>query len=374
MKILFMTFHTMAQHSGISRKILNQVEALRECGVETALCFMQIDAAGHRYRLVDGTAIEHFGAGALGKARSLTAYAATLRHILDSGYNAVYVRHERNANPWLARMFQKLRAHGVKIFVEIPTFPYDGEKEEASRVARLVQTVDRMYRQRMFKHVDRVVSFVNVPQIFGVPALPISNAINFSDIPVKPRVNDTRSVFTFVAVAEMQAWHGLDRMIRGLAAYKGDRAARFHIVGEAPGSEKKLLLRLAQKLSLADTVLFHGGLAGEELHRIVHAADMGIASLGRHRCGISHIKTLKNREYAAYGLPFAYAETDEDFEHMPYIFKVPADESAVDVQGLMAFHDGLPLSPQQIRSSIEDSLSWRVQMHKVVQALGENGP
>ncbi len=35
---------------------------------------------------------------------------------------------------------------------------------------------------------------------------------------------------------------------------------------------------------------------------------MGIASLGRHRNGITRIKTLKNREYAARGIPFVYSE------------------------------------------------------------------
>mgnify|MGYP000644641746 CR=1 FL=1 len=38
-------------------------------------------------------------------------------------------------------------------------------------------------------------------------------------------------------------------------------------------------------------------------------ADFAIGSLGRHRSGITHIKTLKNREYAARGLAFTYSET-----------------------------------------------------------------
>ena len=54
---------------------------------------------------------------------------------------------------------------------------------------------------------------------------------------------------------------------------------------------------------------------------------MGIGSLARHRSGIDKIKTLKNREYAARGIPFVYSETDDDFEHQPYILKAAPDDS-----------------------------------------------
>ena len=64
---------------------------------------------------------------------------------------------------------------------------------------------------------------------------------------------------------------------------------------------------------------------GEELDELFEQADMGIGSLARHRSGITHIKTLKNREYAARGLPFIYSEMDSDFEGKPYILKAKAD-------------------------------------------------
>ena len=67
------------------------------------------------------------------------------------------------------------------------------------------------------------------------------------------------------------------------------------------------------------------------LHNLFDRCDMGIGSLGRHRSGIQHIKTLKNREYAARGIPFIYSETDTDFENRPYILKVPANEAPVNI-------------------------------------------
>ena len=95
---------------------------------------------------------------------------------------------------------------------------------------------------------------------------------------------------------------------------------------------------------------------------------MASGSLARHRSGITHIKTLKNREYAARGLSFIYSETDSDFENKPYILKVPADETAIDINSLIHFYEKQSLSPLEIRESIR-SLSWETQMNKIINSI-----
>lgn len=97
-------------------------------------------------------------------------------------------------------------------------------------------------------------------------------------------------------------------------------------------------------------------------------ADFAIGSLGRHRSGITYIKTLKNREYAARGFAFTYSETDDDFDHMPYVWKVEPDESPVDIQGLIDFRKTLKMTPAEIRESV-CPLSWKTQMQKVIDAI-----
>lgn len=81
-----------------------------------------------------------------------------------------------------------------------------------------------------------------------------------------------------------------------------------------------------------------------------------------------YIKTLKNRRYAARGLAFTYSETDEDFDHMPYVWKVPPDESPVNVQELIDFRKTLKMTPVEIRESVRP-LSWKAQMQKVIDAI-----
>ena len=146
----------------------------------------------------------------------------------------------------------------------------------------------------------------------------------------------------------------------------------FHIVGgvwhsemhddeHAPGFQE-----LIEKYGIQDKVIFHGQLFGDELNEVFARCSFAVGSLARHRSGISDIKTLKNREYASRGLPFVYSENDSDFDHQPYVLKVPADESPVDVARIVAFERQLTMTPQQIRQTVEH-LSWREQMRKIFE-------
>lgn len=118
-------------------------------------------------------------------------------------------------------------------------------------------------------------------------------------------------------------------------------------------------------------VVKYGCIGDEALDAEFEWCDMGIASLGRHRNGITGIKTLKNREYTARGIPFVYSERDSDFDGMDYVMKAPADDTPLDIAALVRFYDGLHLTPAQIRGTVEGRLSWDNQMKQVLTELFE---
>ena len=117
-------------------------------------------------------------------------------------------------------------------------------------------------------------------------------------------------------------------------------------------------------------VILYGKKHGEDLDHLFNCCDFGIGSLGRHRVGIDKIKTLKNREYAARGIPFVYSETDTDFDQKAYVLKVPADETPIDINHIIQFYKGLSMTPIEIRESIRD-LSWKNQMGFVLKDVFE---
>jgi hypothetical protein len=119
---------------------------------------------------------------------------------------------------------------------------------------------------------------------------------------------------------------------------------------------------------MEDFVILYGKKHGKKLDCLFEKCDFGIGSLGRHRVGIDKIKTLKNREYAARGIPFIYSETDSDFDTRPYVLKAPADETPIDINNIVSFYHSISFLPKDIRGSIM-SLSWENQMKNVLNNI-----
>lgn len=372
MKALFLHFHDFYPHSGISKKIQFQVSALKECGLDVFLCHMMIDENGYQRRVCNNVVIEDYGNGAFAKLLKWVCFKSLTKFIFENQIEFVYIRSFYNTNPPLLKMLRGLKKEGIKVVMELPTYPYDVEVKSPSLSIsnRIIFLVNRLYRNRLKNCLTKIVTFSDYKEIHGVKTINISNGIDFERIKLKTSKSAQPDKLKLLGVAEVHYWHGYDRLIRGMAEYYNNPQRRvdvfFDLVGGGVTAEIIKLQNLTKELNLEKYISFYGESSGEELDYFFEKADFGIASLGRHRSGITKIKTLKTREYAARGIPFIYSEIDDDFENMPYIIKAPADESPIDIKSLVDFYRTLNLSPVEIRSSIERTLSWRVQMQKVV--------
>lgn len=372
MKALFLHFHDFYPHSGISKKILYQVSALRECGLDVFLCHMTIDENGYQRRVCNETVIEDFGNSFFAKFLKWVRFKTLTKYILENKIEFVYIRSFYNTNPPLLKMLRNLQREGVKVVMELPTYPYDIEVKSPSLSLsnRMIFLVNRLYRGRLKSCLTKIVTFSDYKEIHGVKTINISNGIDFERIKLKSAKSQSPNRINLLGVAEIHYWHGFDRLIKGLADYyksvQIETEVFFDIVGGGVQNELDMLKNLTRELNLENYVTFYNESSGEELDAFFEKADFGVASLGRHRSGISKIKTLKTREYAARGIPFIYSETDDDFDNMPYIIKAPADESPIDINKIVEFYKSLKISPAEIRLTIEDTLSWRIQMQKVI--------
>ena len=368
MKALFFLFHGFEEANGISKKIHYQIKALKECGVDVRTCYYNVEADGRRKWIVDTEVIADFGKGAVAKIRKRFDFGAISRYVEREKIEFVYIRSFHNANPFTLRLVKRLKRQGVKVVMEIPTFPYD--QEYVTPRMKMDLLIDKIWRRKLARQLEAIITFSNFDEIFGARTLRISNGIDFESIPLKQHINDISKELHLIGVAEIHYWHGFDRLLKGLAAYyrtNPEYKVYFHIVGNPSGErERQEIFTPIRKYGLESYVILHGARHGAELDALFEQADFAIGSLGRHRSGISQIKTLKNREYAARGLAFIYSETDDDFEHASYILKAPADESAIDIGTIIQFCRKQTLSPQDIRNSIAH-LSWKEQMQKVLQ-------
>ena len=365
MKALFLIFHGFDPSNGISKKISYQVDALKACGMEVHLCYM--DETTTKQRVVDGKVIADYGNGVMSKIMKRTEFSSIAEYAKDQGIEFVYIRSNHNANPFTIRMVRKMKQAGMKVVMEIPTYPYDAEYKAQGMSKQIFQ--DRIFRNRLAKHLDAIVTFSDYEKIFGQRTIRISNGIDFGSVKMKERINDTSKELNLIGVAEIHKWHGFDRLVKGLAAYYAhpqNYIVRFHVVGYFYSAEgEREFQELIASHHLEKYIILYGKKHGAELDAVFDLCDFGIGSLGRHRSGIDKIKTLKNREYAARGIPFVYSETDSDFDNQPYVLKVPADETPVNINRIVEFYQGLSMTPQQIRESI-DNLSWSNQMKHVI--------
>ena len=375
MKILFLVYHGFSDESGISKKIHYQVKGLRQNGHEVHLCYYDFDPRGHRCRYVGNKVIADYGTGALAAIRSRTQLDCIYNYCAVNAIEMVYARSFMNANPILVRLFHKLNKRGIKCITEIPTYPYDSQFKGYPLKYKIPLYIDKLFRKALAKKMEAIVTFSNEETIFGKRTICISNGIDLDSIPIHnpKKQNDIH----LIAVAEIHYWHGFDRLVAGMGEYyklnPDARKVFFHVVGweDDRGTTSNGYLTVeqtAKKYNIGQYVVNHGKLFGDKLDEVFNQCVFAIGSLGRHRSGITNIKTLKNREYAARGIPFIYSETDNDFEDKPYIIKAPADESPVNIRQIIDFIDTHDVNPTEIRNTVEH-LSWRFQMEKVVREI-----
>ena len=381
MKILFLVYHGFSEVSGISKKIHYQVKGLRENGHDVRLCYYGFAENDHRCRYIDDKIIKDYGKGRWAGIRQRTDYDCVYDYCVREGVQFVYARCFQNANPWLIRFFKRLKKAGIHAVTEIPTYPYDSEFVGFPFQTRMNLKIDQLFRNKLYRQMDAVVTFSDAKEIFGQRTINISNGVDFDSIPLHSSLLTPHSPLHLIGVAEVHYWHGYDRLIAGIGEYykQADhpREVFFHIVGGVAPSEMYDSMHapgfseLMEKYGIKDKIIFHGQLFGQELDKVFNQCQFAIGSLARHRSGITVIKTLKNREYATRGIPFIYSEQDSDFDHLPYVLKAPADESPINVQQIIDFVDSFKMHPEDIRSTVEH-LTWKIQMQKVVRYVKHN--
>ena len=377
MKILFLVYHGFSEVSGITKKIRAQVKGLKQCGHDVHLCYYDFAPNGHRCRFVDGSVLCDYGQSALAGLRQRTDYRRVADYCRLNGVDMVYARCFQNANPYLIGFFKRLRREGIKAVTEIPTYPYDHEFDTFGLKARLELRIDKLFRRCLYREMEAVVTFSDADTIFGQRTIRISNGVDFDTIPLHNYRAPADGTLHLIGVAEVHLWHGFDRLMAGMGEYYakgGQRNLVFHVVGGVADGEMygrgtyPGFASIIKHYGLEEHVVFHGQLFGNQLDAVFNQCCFAVGSLARHRSGISVIKTLKNREYASRGIPFVYSENDSDFDSRPYIVKVPADESPIDVQQLVNFIDSYQADPKEIRNSIAH-LAWKEQMGMVVEAV-----
>lgn len=349
---------------GVAKKIRSQMAAL-----EAALGPMQLAHPQGGRVLLDGEPILDLGDG-LPARRKVSLYGYYERIGRDGApWDYVYLRYGRTS-AFMLRMLARLKRANprLKVFIELPSFPYSTEAVDLRD--RVFNLTDLFFRNFLRDNTDRIVTFSRKEEILGVPTIQTDNGVDVAALTVIPQP-PTDGEIRLLGLANLSFWHGYDRVIAGLAAYRaagGGRPVAFEVVGT--GRELPRLQADTARLGLGDIVRFHGSRVGAELDAIVAGCHIGVSSIGMHRLVVD-TSNLKSREYCARGLPFVIAYPDRDFPpDLPWAFHATEDDSPLDIAALLAFHAGLaPDFQTGMRAYAEQNLTWTAKMAPVVAEI-----
>ena len=274
------------------------------------------------------------------------------------------------------KFFQTLKKSNpqIKIVLEIPTYPYDGEIKRNWKGYPLLWK-DIYNRRHIYTFIDRIATLSDDKEIFGIPTVAIGNGIDIDKI--RPRKITIRNEETIhcIAVALFAWWHGYDRFIEGMKIYYDSNPSRkmiFHLVGH--GSEFGRYQKMVAEYGLREYVIFHDQQTGEALDAIYDQCNLGIASLGCYRKGLNETQELKSREYLAKGLPFVSSVKisdipDEDKDNI--YMQVSNNDSPIDIGNILEFYDriyseGAEQVNKRLRQFAKDHFSMEVAMKEVI--------
>ncbi|HXR84044.1 MAG TPA: glycosyltransferase [Hanamia sp.] len=374
MKALFLIGETLTDFGGISKKIIAQVNALKNVGIDVTLSYLK---ANHENTLIARYAgekkIDNFSPNPiLSQIQWRCKYRNVLKYIQENHIQIVFIRYIHFANPFFIRFLKSLKQRNIKVLLEIPTYPYDQEYQQLKLTSKLVLLIEKFSRRKFKKYVTRILTVTPYKTIFDVPTIEISNGIDPHSIKIVEK-NKTNEEIHLIGVASMAHWHGYDRVIEGFHNYysksTNNQKIYFHLVGDNDNSETLRYKELVKKYDLSKYIIFYGRKSGKDLDLIFDKADMAVGSLGCHRINIKDVKSLKNREYCARGLPFFYSEKDAEFEGKNFVYRIPADESPVDIKQIIEFYSAHNFDKFEIRKYAVDNLSWEKQYERVMKEL-----
>lgn len=293
-------------------------------------------------------------------------WSPVLDQIVDPDF--VYIRKpllDSGSHRFLKQLRKKYPK--VKVLLEIPTYPYDKELIAGIQDYPLFWK-EWIYRNKLHRYVDRIVTYSSDETIFGIQTICIQNGVNVEEHPIRENKGSPNEIH-MIAVACFQRYHGYERAIKGLAAYYrqgGTRNVILDMVGG--GDELDAYKKLTESLDMQDHVVFWGPRHGEELKQVFNLADIGLGSFGFYKIGLEVASSLKLREYLARGLPVIGGSRQDLFteETFPYYIEFPNDDSDLDMERITAFYDRMYRGQEtydavirNIREYAQENVTWK---------------
>lgn len=359
-KAIYLNLQRIDRYSGYQKKIKSQIEAFKKNGVEIEL----IDQKSLKEQDFKKTIFSTYK-----RRKQILKYCEKRIHEIKPDF--MYVRYPCG-DPCYYNFVKK---YGKMIISEHQTIEPLELKTEGKKFKLLLE---KYYGKKILKKIKAIVAVTEEVGNYqlkrsgkDLQLYVLGNGIDPDTIEYSKKHPEFTNALNLLIVANINIWHGIDRVIKGIAEYKGDIKVTFHIVGG--GQLIGELMGLAKDLNVTEQVVFHGPLKGQELENIYDICHVGISSLGIHRIGLKEGAVLKSREYCAKGMPFVYSFKDPDFtENNEFSLRFKQNEEGINVNRIVNFYKALGQNSgykKVIRSFVVDNLTWERKIKSFIKFL-----
>lgn len=313
MKIAYLVEWDFSNVTGVSKKILSQLELWNQLGAQAELFVVTTNPPLETYQT-----LAHF----FNSKRS-----ASLKGSLQTYVNKILCANKlREAlisyKPDLIYYRLGIWYPGLEDILNLAPSVFELNSLEVNELENANLIKQKLYPWGRKRLLQQATAFTPVSNEIAQdisdaqkPTFVCGNGFDFSQVQKTELArSQSRPQMLFVGT-DGQAWHGTDLIIK-LAEMLPD--LDFHLVGISK-----------QNLSLKN-IFFHGPLFNKELSTLASNMDVGIGTLALFRNKMNEASPLKTREYGAWGLPFIYAYQDTDLpDNLNFVLELPNDESKI---------------------------------------------
>jgi glycosyltransferase involved in cell wall biosynthesis len=360
---------------GVMNKVLNQAKSIsRLYGLCDTLFYDNGSIVCVRYENEEEISrkvlTEKTGRGFLARIRDLQKTVHIM--IQSNKYEVIYFR-DQVWSRHMSGIVSFAKANGIKLFMEIPTYPYYKEQISVSSnkiVAVMYVFLDYLSDFLYFKYLDCIpVVVANSNKKLKKNMLSISNGADTDYFQcTSGKSNDEIDI---VGVGYISKYHGFEKVIKSMHKYYangGTRKVKFYIVGEGP--YKHVLEKMTREFDLGDKVYFMGELDKNEMRDIYHKANITVGTLSLQKRGADIDTSLKVVESVVQGIPIIVSGKIQDcFVRENMSFHIDSKDDAFDLIELFTFLDSYRVSDDDMLR-LRQKYDWKSVMDNIFQTKG----
>ena len=368
MRLLYLsTWDFKNEHAdGVCKKINAHIAAFEKREYQVDFIYVRDEKLLYRVNGIEQQV------GTLGKIKKIPAYRQLISILKNAEYDCVYNRYGLS-DPFYNYVIKKLKKNGARIFVEVPSYPYECEREKGVLEWGFYK-LDAICRKSLKKYVEKIITYMDYSEIVGIPTVRLINGIDISKVKAVTNYERDKEAIHLLIVTLMMRHHGFERIIEGLHLYYqngGMRNIQIDFVGD--GRERSYYESLVNNYQLGKQIIFHGMKGGDELDIFYEKADFGVAAMGLYKDNIFLTSELKSREYLAKGLPIISGAQIDLFVDNPkwFYLKFPENDTPIDMDSIISLYDQMVSNKtkQEVIREIRTFVEEKVDMYNTFLPL-----